>query len=131
MNAVLHPEIPKTETLILVVEDEPMLLIMYEDAVMDAGASVISASSLGEAMDSLEAAIDVAILDIRLGDERVFPVAYRLLEAGIPFLFCSGTAGDMPEGDFSQILLMHKPVSAQRVVTCALGLAEAHRACHI
>lgn len=125
-----HPEIDHGKKVVLVVEDEPILLMMYEDAVIDAGAGVRTASSVGEALDKLGLEIDVAILDIRLGDEKVFPVAYRLLEIGIPFLFCSGTAGDMPEGVFSQIPLMHKPVSADRVVACAMELAEARSACH-
>lgn len=129
MSPEIHPE-TKARPLVLVVEDEPFLLMMYEDAVFDSGADVRTATSVAEALDSLSVDVDVAILDIRLGDEKVFPVAYRLIEVGIPFLFCSGTAFDMPEGVFSQIPLLHKPVPAERVVTCALGLAGRHRACH-
>jgi DNA-binding response OmpR family regulator len=118
-----HPE--RSEgVLVLVVEDEPFLLMTYEDALTDAGARYLSASSVGEALSLLTLDVDVAILDIRLGDEKVFPVAYRLMEEGIPFLFCSGTGGDMPEGMFSQAPLIPKPANAALVVGEAIALAR-------
>ena len=112
------------DTLVLVVEDEPLLLMTYEDALADAGVRWVSASSVAEALSALTIDVDVAILDIRLGDEKVFPVAYRLAEEGIPFLFCSGTGWDMPEGMFSQVRLIPKPANAGMVVDEALAIAR-------
>ena len=118
-----HPQ-KMAGLLVLVVEDEPMLLMTYEDALSDAGARWLSASSVNEALGLLTDDVDVAILDIRLGDEKVFPVAHDLLARGIPFLFCSGTAGDMADGLFSEILLIHKPANAGMVVDKALSIAR-------
>lgn len=110
--------------LVLVVEDEFMLLMNYENAIEDAGCRYLSASTLGEGVALISDDIDVAILDIRLGEERVFPLAYKLVERGIPFLFCSGTATDMPDGMFSEVPLMNKPVNANLVVGAAIELAS-------
>jgi len=116
--------------LVLVVEDEPLILMLYEDAIEHAGGRARTAMSVQEGLDAVSLEVDVAILDIRLGDEKVFPVAYKLLEAGIPFLFCSGTGGDMPQGVFSQIRLISKPVRAEVVVADAMSLARRNAACH-
>lgn len=110
--------------LVMVVEDEPFLLIGYECALEDAGCRFISASNLRDGLDCVTNEIDVAILDIRLGEDRVFPLAYRLAESRIPFVFCSGTAEDMPEGMFSDVRLLHKPVSAAIVVQAAIEVAN-------
>ena len=32
----------------------------------------------------------MAVLDVNVGGERVFPVAYQLEERGVPFLFVTG-----------------------------------------
>lgn len=121
--ASLHPQ-KTAQALVLVVEDEPMLLMTYEDALDEAGARWISAASLSEAMSIFSLDVDVAILDIRLGNEKVFPLAIRLMDAGIPFLFCSGTASDMTDGVFEEILLINKPANASMVVSKALSLAR-------
>ena len=34
--------------------------------------------------------IDLALLDVNVAGEKVFPVAYALEERGIPFLFVTG-----------------------------------------
>lgn len=109
--------------LVMVVEDEPFLLINYECAIEDAGCKYVSASTLQDGLKAVTDDIDVAILDIRLGEDRVFTLAYRLAEFGIPFLFCSGTAEDMPEGIFSDAKMLNKPVSAKIVVAAAIEIA--------
>lgn len=108
--------------LILVVEDEPVLLMLYQDAVEDAGWECRTADTLDTGMIAAADDVSVAILDIRLGRERVFEVAHKLLSMRIPFLFCSGTGEDMPEGAFSDVLLVPKPASPIAVVKTAIAL---------
>ena len=109
---------------VMVVEDEALLVILYEDAIRSAGANSITAYSLDEGLEAIHDSIDVAILDIRLGEQKVFPIAYRLLEIGVPFLFCSGTVEDMPKGAFSDVPLVNKPAKAEVVVSKALSLIK-------
>lgn len=129
MDAITNFTSDNRKTTVMVVEDEVLLLMLYEDAIEEAGARAVSADSLSDGLAALDLSIDVAILDIRLGDEKVFPLAYKLLEIGIPFLFCSGTADDMPKGAFSDVPLMNKPVKAQVVVERALTLIRRTTPC--
>jgi CheY-like chemotaxis protein len=79
---------------ILIVEDEAVVAMDLEFTLEDAGASI--AGPVGTLQEALEAAempdIDAAVLDVTLGREQVFPVADRLMERGIPFVFHSGHA---------------------------------------
>ncbi|MDQ4087792.1 MAG: response regulator [Pseudomonadota bacterium] len=83
--------------LILVVEDEPIVAMMIEDLLEELGARALGpARSNAQALHLAEtSAIDAAILDVNLGDERSYEVAERLRERGVPFVFATGygTAG--------------------------------------
>ena len=41
--------------------------------------------------------VDGALLDVRLGGEKVFPVAERLRDEGVPFAFITGYNDDIPK----------------------------------
>jgi hypothetical protein len=63
-----------------------------------------------------------AVLDVNLGDERVFPVADALGAANIPFVFLSGyDAQIIPEG-YRSAICCAKPVDRARLLR---ALAEA------
>ena len=74
---------------VLVVEDESLLAETLCDLVQNAGCEPVGPAATVAAALSLidKAAIDVAILDIRLVWEMSFPVAYALRRRGIPLLF--------------------------------------------
>lgn len=80
---------------ILVLEDEPLIAMMLEDALNELGCVV-----LGPANDVLqaetlarEAAIDAAILDVHVGEQTSESVAGLLAARGIPYLVASGGDG--------------------------------------
>ena len=77
---------------ILVVEDETMVSFLIEDMLNMLGAArVLHAASVGEAQSVLNATRpDVAILDVNLAGEKVYPLAERLDEARVPFIFATG-----------------------------------------
>ena len=77
---------------ILVVEDEGIVAWWLEDLLRDLGCEVIGPAAKLEEAHQLVAqqSMDAAILDINVGGETVFPVADRLLELGIPFVFATG-----------------------------------------
>lgn len=105
--------------MILIVEDEPMILIGYEDAADAAGIPFVSATTLDEALalyDMHAPDIAMAILDIRLEGRLVFPLADRMIHDGKPFAFCSGTCGDMPEGAYGHVLCLSKPISGKEAI---------------
>ena len=82
---------------LLLVEDEPELAALIQDGLRSAGYRTVAAARVADALRLLESeAFDGAVLDINLGEELVFPVADRLAERGIPFLFASGGTAAIP-----------------------------------
>jgi CheY-like chemotaxis protein len=78
---------------ILVVEDEYMIADAMKRGLEDEGATVVGpAPSVRRAFYLLEATADLdgAVLDMTLGEEKVFPVADALQAKGIPFVFTTG-----------------------------------------
>lgn len=79
---------------ILLVEDEALIAMEIEMAIEDCEAQVVGpAASVDqglELVDTVGKEIDVAILDVDLHGLEVFPVASRLKELGVPFLFHTG-----------------------------------------
>jgi light-regulated signal transduction histidine kinase (bacteriophytochrome) len=76
---------------VLLVEDSLIIALDAEDILDRFGADVSTASTPEAAHDILDRAkIDLAILDINLGDQTSFGIADRLSELGIPFFFASG-----------------------------------------
>ena len=77
---------------VVVVEDEMMVSLLLEDMLGALGCQdVIHAASVGTALDEIEKAMpDVAVLDVNLGNEMVYPVAEKLNVAGVPFVFTTG-----------------------------------------
>ena len=77
---------------VLVVEDEVLVAMLLEDMLADFGCSVIGpAPTIAEALPlATDAVIDVAVLDLNLGGEPVYPVADVLKTRGVPYVFASG-----------------------------------------
>jgi DNA-binding response OmpR family regulator len=110
---------------ILVVEDDPLLAMSLEDFLRDAGADVAGPADRVERADALvtEDNLSAAILDIRLYDEEVWPVARRLAEQGIPFVFYSGHFGsDTLPADFAGRPILSKPARPSQIVNALAGL---------
>ena len=84
---------------VLIVEDEALIAMLLEEMLDTHGYHVAAhASTLAEG-ETLAASldVDVAILDVSLGGDTVFPVAERLSSRGIPFVFTTGYgAAGMP-----------------------------------
>ena len=77
---------------ILVIEDEALVAMLVEDALLDCGFDVIGpARSVAEALELLEAEQPAAaVLDLNLGGENSLAVADALSARGIPFLVATG-----------------------------------------
>ena len=111
---------------ILIVEDEPLIAMMLEDFLESLG-HVVKASCDNVA-DALKAValngFDVAILDVNLKGESVWPVAAELRQRGVPFVLASGGHVDPPPREFAGVPLIEKPYTIDRV-TPALEAALA------
>lgn len=110
----------------LVVEDEFLIAIDVQRILETAGArEVVLAARVADALAALEAPepFDLAVLDIILGEESGEPVAKRLVEHGIPFVYSTGIG---PSGIYAEELrsrpIVPKPYNS---ATLLAGLAKA------
>jgi len=75
---------------VLVVEDCYLMAATLQDMLVEAGAEVFLAPSVAASLAAMARhSIDIACLDINLGDETSFPLADELAARGIPFVFVS------------------------------------------
>ncbi len=78
----------------LVAEDSSYILLSLEMVLEQNDVEVVGASATLAGISKLAetVAADVAILDVNLNGEMVFPAADRLIERGIPVIFTTGFA---------------------------------------
>ena len=113
---------------VLVVEDEFLILLDLESILENAGAEVTTATSLAEAFDLLAARYDVAVLDVRLPDGEVYPVARQLDDLEVPLVFHSGHAhGDELAEAFPTAVALAKP-ARERLLLSAVARQAAQGA---
>ncbi len=96
---------------IMVVEDEMFVAMLVEDILSNAGYRVIKAARVDRALDLVagDDAFDAALLDINLNGVEVFPVASRLRELGVPFVFASGYGREGLPPEFKDCPILQKP----------------------
>ena len=77
---------------VLLVEDDVLIAMMLEGLLLRVGCVVVGPFSRVEkaAQAACEEAIDIAVLDVNLAGERVYPVAEALALRGVPFAFITG-----------------------------------------
>ena len=117
---------------ILLLEDEPLILMDLEFAAQDAGCDVVPTASVPEALakvSELKSDLTVAVLDVSLGEgASCFPVAEELERLGIPFILHSG---DLDRHDEKirtlSAKLVAKPASSDQVIETAIASAQSFR----
>ncbi|TRD11869.1 response regulator [Erythrobacter insulae] len=114
---------------LLIVEDEPLILMDLEFAAEDRHCSVHTATNCTHAMSIIgdnPDAIDVAVLDVSLGGgETCFPIADALRQRDIPFILHSGDLNRHDEHIRSlDAPLIAKPSSAENVISAAIACAN-------
>jgi CheY-like chemotaxis protein len=102
---------------VLLVEDEGLVALMLEDLLEDLGCEVAaSLASVRAALAWIEAggSADMALLDVNLSGEPVFPVADALSARGVPFAFATGY-GEGHDPRFKGAPLLGKPIRQERL----------------
>ena len=95
---------------VLIVEDDLMIAELAEDILSALGCVVVGpAFSLQAGLDLIDqdVSVDMALLDIRLADLSVFPVADALRAKGVPIVFATGfgETGLRPEDQGTPVLM--------------------------
>jgi CheY-like chemotaxis protein len=92
-------EMPNLQGLnVLLVEDEALVAMMVEDWLEELGCRVTGTASNLRMARTLAGgqSIDVALLDLHLGDGTTFGLAEEILQRGIPVVFASGDSTPLP-----------------------------------
>ena len=110
---------------VLMVEDETYLAMILQDLLTDAGYRVVCAARLGDAMRlAQEEPIDAAILDINLHGETVYPLAARLEERNVPFLFASAYAESSIPEVFREHPVLRKPYTPDSMIDTLVAVLD-------
>ncbi len=116
---------------LLLVEDQLDLAALMEQALEDAGDQVTHAYSVFDALGLLDnQRFDGAVLDVELRDGVVFPVADRLTELGIPFLFVSAVYDQLVPQRHRRAAFVAKPFHVgelQETVRRVMGMSACNR----
>ena len=124
-----HPQPSLTGRRVLVVEDEYFLADDLSRALTQLGAEVLGPVATREEAFELLASgerIDLAVLDINLQGESVFPVADTLLEQGVPFLFATGYDQTAIPVQYQQVPRWEKPFAPEALAQ-ALSMIMRYR----
>jgi DNA-binding NtrC family response regulator len=97
---------------LLIVEDEYLLARDMADYFENLGAQIVGpAGTVRDALGLIDSCeIQVAVLDVNLRDERVYPVADMLTLKEIPFVFASGYGSELEPEAYAGAPRCIKPV---------------------
>ena len=102
---------------VLIVEDESLIAMMLEDFLDSLGHSLAgTCDTVPEALDRVEqGGFDVAILDVNLNGQRVWPVADRLAAKGIPYILATGGHIEPPPPEHAAAPVLSKPFTLDAI----------------
>ena len=111
---------------VLIVEDEPLIAMMLEDYLLSAGHAVAgTAENVREASALVEAGgFDMAILDVNLDRELVWPVADLLTRRQIPFVVATGGGDDGIPAEHATAPRLNKPYSIDELTGAIESICE-------
>ena len=119
---------------VLILEDEPIIGLALEDMLADQGAEVLHASRIEEAEAIVASeALDAAVLDVNVHGTHSYPLAARLSERGVPFIFATGYGDKSHPPEFAGRPTVPKPYSADEILRAlvATGCGDPSRAAAI
>jgi|SoimicMinimDraft_9_1059737.scaffolds.fasta_scaffold28973_2 CheY-like chemotaxis protein len=111
---------------VLVVEDEFLVALELSRIVERAGYSVVGPAESVDATRKVLAQqeVDLALLDINLRGELVFPIAEYLEAHGLPYIFVTGNSPSSLPAEYRHRPLVQKPYNSELL----LALIEEHLA---
>ncbi len=116
----------KGNSRVLVVEDDPVVAMVVEDALCDMGVNALVNMNLPDALAEIEASeIDAALVDMELRGETSQPLVVALLARGVPFVVMSGRDQTELEREFPQIRIVMKPLNLKTLVQIVQDLLNA------
>lgn len=111
---------------VLVVEDEPILLILMEDMLARLGAArVYSAMRVEEAVrQAKECQVDLAVMDVNLAGQTSYEAAAILQRRGVPLMFLTGYGRALHDARWRDTATLSKPVEINSFVRALQRLLD-------
>ncbi|MCJ2007554.1 response regulator [Methylobacterium sp. WL30] len=115
---------------VLVVEDEAAISMLLEDMLLDFGCTVVGpAARLSTALEMAEGeTFEVAILDVNVAGEPIYPVAEAIAKRDLPLIFSTGYGGAGIREPFRDRPVVQKPFSQADLKRTLIGAISAARA---
>ncbi|WP_159716414.1 response regulator [Geminicoccus flavidas] len=113
--------------LILLVEDDRLAALDLVQALEAEGASIVGpVTSVRQALDLIDTTpgLDGAVLDVELVGELSFPVADRLRDRGIPFVFETGYDDRIIPEPYRDAPRIAKPAQIELMTQALVGPAR-------
>jgi CheY-like chemotaxis protein len=109
---------------VLVAEDEFHVLLLLEDMLASLGCQIVETASRVDVTLQLarNCNVDVAVLDINLAGQKIYPAAETLKQRGIPLVFSTGYSLAGIDPAWSMYPVVQKPFLLDRL---AQALARA------
>lgn len=109
---------------VFIVEDEPVVAMCLEDALVDLGCVVVGIGyDLAAGLALAQEPADAAILDINLGDETSRPIADLLAARGVPLVFATGYDRDAAPPHAEVIAKPYSTAQVEAALTRVLAAA--------
>lgn len=108
---------------VLIAEDDYLLAQDLAEAFRAANAQVIGPYSNLQDAIGVSAEVQMAVLDVDLQGQLVFPLADELAGRGVPFLFYTGYDQSLLPARFSDVICLNKSYSAPAIV---IALSQTH-----
>ncbi|WP_142847104.1 response regulator [Telmatospirillum sp. J64-1] len=111
---------------IMIVEDEAIVAMLLLDTLEEEGYSVLGPfASVAQASASLgKETPEAAVLDVNLGDEKVYPVADLLAQRNIPFMFITGYGLSGIDPAYRHVPVVQKPYAPDQVLALIRTLLQ-------
>ncbi|GEO97978.1 response regulator [Methylobacterium haplocladii] len=114
---------------VLVVEDEAAISMLLEDMLDDFGCEIVGpAARLSTALEMAQKeTFVVAILDVNVAGEPIYPVAEAIVQRGLPLVFSTGYGGAGIREPFRDRPVVQKPFSQadlKRTLISAISAAR-------
>lgn len=112
---------------ILLIEDEMLVAMLLEDMLVDIGHEVVGPlADIGKAVEVARSEpVDIAILDVNVNGQAVYPVAEVLAARGVPFAFATGYGAAGLSEPWRDRPTLQKPFHRDDLYTMVRTLGEA------
>lgn len=108
----------------LIVEDDGLFALAMTEMLADLGCIIVDvAPGLARGLAAAEFhELDLAVVDVNLGDEKAFRVAHMLMAREVPFVFATAAGREAIPAAFDSVPALAKPFTAPQLAAALVAL---------